>query len=278
MKIGRNSALFSGRVIHQRRAPRSHRLSYRVFCLYLDLAELPELDCKLRCFAHNRSALLSFHDRDHGRRDGSDLAGYIRSLGEEAGIGDRIASIRLLCYPRLLGYVFNPLSVYFCHDEQQRLIATIYEVKNTFGHQHSYVFTDLDSAADGRVRLHQCRKHMHVSPFMPMDASYSFRLRLPDPQMESDRQQLSVAIRCRAASGDCLHALFSGYRRELSDARILATVAGNPVLTWKVIGAIHWHAARLWFKRLPVHSCPPPPQHTHTIIGKTSDSSPSSCQ
>jgi DUF1365 family protein len=143
------SALYPGWVMHRRLAPRVHRFKYRVFAMLLDLDELPLLDRYLRFFAWNRFGLFGFQDRDHG--DGRPLKVWLDSLLAEAGIVAR-GSRQVLCYPRILGYVFNPLSVWFCRDERGALKAVIYEVHNTYDERHAYVLPmgDDEKLAAGR--------------------------------------------------------------------------------------------------------------------------------
>ncbi len=133
------SCLYVGEVVHQRVRPSRHRLRYRVFSALLDLDELPQLDRRLRLFGHNRLNIFSFLDRDHGDGTGAPLRPWVEHHLERAGIELAGGAIRLLCYPRLFGYVFNPLSVYFCHRADGALAAMIYEVNNTFGERHSYL-------------------------------------------------------------------------------------------------------------------------------------------
>src|SRR4051812_17364575 len=142
----RRSALYTGWVMHRRLRPRRHQFRYRVFSLLVELDELSLLDRKLKLFAWNRFGLFSFHDRDHG--DGRPLRAWLDSLLENAGI-QADGSRRVLCYPRILGYVFNPLSVWFCHDRTGALKAMIYEVHNTFDERHFYVLPAAES--DGLV-------------------------------------------------------------------------------------------------------------------------------
>src|SRR5471032_3355585 len=161
--------------MHRRLTPRHHRFKYRVFAMLLDLDELPALDGALSLFAWNRRGLFSFHDKDHGTQ-GSDLRGWLDGLLAGAGIAADGAR-RVLCYPRILGYVFNPLSVWFCHDERGALKAIVYEVHNTYDERHAYVLPVREG--DGLVR-HGCAKDFYVSPFLSPDCRYHFRVRPPD--------------------------------------------------------------------------------------------------
>lgn len=235
-----NSCLYRGRVMHHRRLPFEHRFVYRVFSLYLDLDELPELDRRLRLFSVERRNLLAFYNRDHGPRDGSPLKPWVLARLAERGILPQKPRIMLLCLPRVLGYVFNPLSIYFCYDDD-RLAGVVYEVKNTFGEQTTYVLPVRRNQPPRLPVAHGCAKDFYVSPFITMDARYAFRFREPG-------ERLAFAIRETVREGLLLVASHTGERRPLRDREILASLALDPLMTFKVIAGIHWEALRLWLK------------------------------
>lgn len=240
------SALYHGTVIHRRFSPKAHVLRYRVFSLLADLDELPRLSRTLRLFGYNRRAVLSLHDRDHGPGDGTPLKDWVTRELAAAGIKAG-GPIRLLCYPRLWGYTFNPLSVFWCHRPDGTLAAVLHEVSNTFGERHCYLAAV--DAADGDAKLvrQTAAKDFHVSPFLPMDMTYHFSLRPP-------AEKVAVAIDETDTAGErVLHASFGGNRRALSDAEILRSVVRHPLMTVKVIAGIHWEALHLWRKGLTVH-------------------------
>jgi len=249
------SCLYDAVVVHQRMRPVTHRLRYRVLTLLLDLDEVPALARRLWLFSHNRANLISFHDRDHGAGTPSGLRGWVEARLREGGIVPDGGAIRLLCMPRVFGHAFNPLSVFFCHDRDGALAAVLYEVNNTFGQRHSYLMAVPDQA---RPLRQSCDKCFYVSPFLPMDLTYHFRV---DPPGEA----VSIAIAADGADGRMLSATLHGRRKPLSDAALLAGVAGMQILGLKVIAGIHWEALKLWRKGLRLHHRPPPPAHPVTL-------------
>lgn len=251
------STLYVGSVLHRRLRPVVHRLRYRVFWMLLDLDEIEQLPHRLRLFSRNRFNVLSYYDRDHG--DGGprplreQIDGHLRSAGIDLSGG----AVRLLCMPRIFGYGFNPLSIFFCYAADGHLAAVIYEVHNTFGQRHSYLFPASDRG--GPVIEHRCGKEFYVSPFMDMDMTYDFRVALP-------AHQVSVAIATSDHLGVQLVAALTGGRRTLSDAELLRVLVTHPLLTLKVIGAIHWHALRMVLKGLQLRRRPQPPAEPVTVV------------
>ncbi len=232
------AALYVGHVMHARLRPRAHRFSYRVMNLLIDLDRLTEAGRLSRLFGVNRAGLVSFHERDHGGGEGA-LRGFADGLLRQHGIA-RPERILLSCYPRMLGYVFNPLSVYYCYDGEQ-LSALIYEVRNTFGGIRHYVRpVQPGESTPAGIRQTQ-RKDFYVSPFIDMDARYHFRLEAPG-------ETLKLRILETDGQGPLLAAAFAGRRRPLSSPVLLGALISLPLMTLKVIGAIHFEALRLWLK------------------------------
>jgi DUF1365 family protein len=241
------SGLYNGLVAHQRLRPRRHRLAYRVFMLALDLDELDDLSRRLKLFAHNGWNLVSLHDRDFAGKIRSALRPQIEAKLAQAGFDLDGGRITLLCMPRLLGKGFNPLSVYFCHDHDGRLAATVHAVRNTFGERHDYVLA-AEASADGRVRQ-ACGKAFHVSPFMPMDLDYQFDLLPP-----TDRTAVGVTVHDEA--GLLLAASFAGERRPLTDGELLKAAFSHPWQLAGVLVAIHWEAVKIALKGFRLFSGP----------------------
>ena len=247
------SALYRGSVVHQRLKPRRHRLRYRVAQMLFDLDAMPSL----RLFSRNRFNLVSFHDRDHLDGSGTDLRGQIERLLTQAGLRPDGGPIRLLCMPRIMGHAFNPISVFFCHGRDGLLIALLYEVNNTFGQRHLYLIPvgDPNSAV---IRQH-CAKAFYVSPFMPMDMTYQFRVVPPG-------RTITVLVHGDDADGRVITASFVGRRKPLTETALAGMLLRYGLLSLKVLGAIHWEAMKLWLKGLPIRKLPPPPEHAVTIV------------
>ena len=252
------NCLYFGNVMHARLRPFRHRFAYGVFSMLVDLAALPELDRGSRLFGHNRARPFSFHDSDHGARDGSPTLDWVRARLAEAGLAQAGARVFALCFPRILGYVFNPLTIYWCHDRDGRLRAVLYEVKNTFGDQHGYLVPVDPDRAPGAPIEQRADKGFYVSPFIGMASTYRFRLNEPG-------EALSVLIRQSVPEGPILVATLDGRRRPLSDAGLLRMFVAHPLMTVKVFGAIHWEAARLWLKGARFHRWRAPPETDVTI-------------
>jgi uncharacterized protein len=247
------SALYVGTVMHQRLRPARHRLSYRMFSLLLDLDELPALARRLRLFSLDRFNLFSLHQRDHGDGSAGGLRAQIDARLREADLPVG-GAIRLLTMPRILGYAFNPISVYFCDDHEGALQAIVYEVNNTFGERHSYLIP-VDAAGQRGDRVVQgCAKAMRVSPFLPLDLRYVFRVEPP----RADTAALSLGVVARDDVGAIVNARFDAERRTLHDAALARVFFSHPLLTLKVIAAIHWEALRLLLKGVRLQPSAPP--------------------
>ncbi|WP_454714418.1 DUF1365 domain-containing protein [Caulobacter segnis] len=248
------SALYQGVVTHARFAPRRHRLRYRIFMLLLDLDELSSVMGRLKLLAAGRFGLLSFRAADHGDKTGGDLKAYAQGVLAEAGI---VADgpVRLLCMPRILGYGFNPLSLYFCHHADGELAAILYEVRNTFGERHSYLAA-VPVQAD--VVRQTAPKRFYVSPFMDMDLAYDFEVTPPG-------EAVAVTIAVRRGDEPVLTASFAGDRAPLTDAALLKAWLRHPLLSFKVIAGIHWEAVRILARGIGLRRRPPPPAHPVTL-------------
>jgi len=230
-----------------------------VFSLLLDIDELPKLDRELRFFAYNGSAPLSFHDVDHGPANGTPLRPWIEEQLAEAGIVTNGGAIRLLCYPRIFGYVFNPLSVYFCYQQSGELAAILYEVCNTFRERHTYIIPVAD---EGRAIIRQsCSKALYVSPFIGMEAAYRFRVLPP-------ADKVSVTIRQEDTDGLLLAASFLGFREDLTQETLLRNLLRLPLLSLKVTTGIYWEAFKMWLKGFPIYRHSPSSASVSSSVGQ----------
>lgn len=248
------SAIYTGDVHHARFKPRRHKLHYRVFALLLDLDEISQLANRL--FAHNRFAIFSFHDADHGDGHAGTLRNWVEARLAEAGLPEAAHRIEILCYPRILGYVFNPLTEYFCYDRAGTLRAVLHEVCNTYGERLVYVIRA--DASAGRIR-HSAPKLHFVSPFVPMECRYDFDILPP-----ADRIRIGIAE--SDLEGPLLTASFAGTRQEFTEANLLQLLLRYPLMTLKVTAAIHWEAAKLISKGLRLHPHTKAPKRRSVVI------------
>jgi DUF1365 family protein len=253
------SCLYEGTVVHKRLMPRQHAFSYRVFTLCLDVDEIDLLDARLRLFSRNRRNVLGFRDADLGAEGAEPVADKTRRLLDRCGLGACGVRIELVCYPRLFGYVFNPLSAYFCRDARGVVGAVIYEVSNTVGERKSYVIPTNEANA---AISQSCAKEMYVSPFTGASGHYSFHGIAP-----SDR--IVIGVNFREAGQSVLKTHFRGERKPLTDSAIAGVVARHPLMTLKVMGAIHFEALRLWAKGVPVVTRHTSPAYSFTIVDRT---------
>ncbi|MBX4940864.1 DUF1365 domain-containing protein [Rhizobium binae] len=251
------AALYVGDIMHQRMKPFGHRFRYRVFSLLVDLDGLQKAGRLSALFSVNRRNLVSFHEQDHADAGGATLRAYADRLLAEAGL-ERAERILLVCYPRILGYVFNPLSVYHAYDGDGVLVAMIYEVRNTFGERHSYVCPVGHGEMCESGLRQSCDKLFHVSPFIGMTARYHFRMLPPG-------KQIRWRILETDSDGPLLSATFSGRQMPLTSASLLRLTAHIPLLTIKVVAGIHWEALKLWLKgaRYIARPTPPPDVSIH---------------
>ncbi len=254
--------LHTGQVLHRRVKPVQHSFRYAVFFLRFPLHRVTELETTL--FSVNRFNLLSFHFADHG--DGGDPLAWAQRLLTEGRISDADGEIVLQAFPRVLGYVFNPVSFWFCHRKDGSLRAVIAEVNNTFGERHCYLLQGGTAGtassphedtvfATSRIRngeLLTANKVFHVSPFCAIEGGYQFRF-----------LQSAAGVVARIDYHDNAGALLltsvSGQPRPFTSAALLGVFLTHPLMTLGVVARIHWQALRLWSKRVPFYRKPAPP-------------------
>ncbi len=245
------ACLYSGQVFHKRFSPKQHELTYSVFSMFVDLDELKELSASRKYFSLNRFNLVSFYEGDYGnpvRPAHISLKNHLLGLLGENGINANLVDrIKVLAYPRLFGFVFNPITVYFCYGEGDEHIAIIYEVRNTFAERHNYIFeVPLGSSF---AAPHNADKCFHVSPFFDRQGTYYFSLTEPG-------DLIAISINYKKGDEPRLKACFKGVRQDFSDQNLLSCALKTPFMTLKVIGGILFEALRLKAKGLKVFRHP----------------------
>jgi DUF1365 family protein len=250
-------SLIHGEVMHRRHRPVGNAFTYRSLCLALPLAQIGDLP-RLG-LAHNRHALVSFFDRDHGERDGSALEPWLRRLlAAESVVAD--GEIVLYAFPRMLGYVFNPVSFWLCHDRHGQVRAVLCEVCNTFGECHNYLLAHPDNRPLVSGEPVACRKVFHVSPFCETKGGYRFRF-----HFGPDRWLARIDYHDAAGESDVadpeplLETSVSGIAEPLSPSAVRGLLWRYRWFTVGVILRIHWQAVKLWVKRVPYVAKPAPP-------------------
>ena len=234
----KNSIIYDGKVVHRRFKPKEHYFKYKVFSLLIDIDELETIEKKIKIFSYNKFNIISFYDVDHGPRDGTSLKEWVIINLIDNQINTEEIKIKLLCYPRIFGYVFNPLSVFFIYNKYSELISILYEVKNTFGEQHTYIFKINEN--DNLIK-NKCKKKFHVSPFIEMNCTYFFKILKPT-------NKISLIIDQYDDEGKLLYASQDGNRIDLNNKNLILSYLRHPLMTFKIIAAIHFEAFKLWIK------------------------------
>jgi DUF1365 family protein len=244
--------LFSGMVLHRRLRPVVNAFRYPVFFLRFPLSRLDELSNPV--FSVNRFNLLSFHFADHG--DGRPPATWIRELLAGEGIADAGGEIELQTFPRVLGYVFNPVSFWYCHATNGRLRAIVAEVNNTFGERHCYLLQSPGGGFIGSGQALAATKVFHVSPFCHVAGAYRFRFHAA---RRAGRMQIVARIDYHDSQGDLLLTSVSGAARDFSAASLLRAFVTHPLMTLTVVARIHLQALKLLAQGVPFIRKPAPP-------------------
>lgn len=239
--------LLLGHVMHRRLRPAVNAFSYPVFFMQLPLGDLQA--AARPAFSIDRRNLLSFHQKDHGRRDGSPLLPWIRGLLRERGLPDD-GEVVLQTFPRVLGYVFNPVSFWLCHDRSGALVAVLAEVNNTFGGRHCYLLHNPGGAPLRDGQAFTADKRFHVSPFCEVAGTYRFRFRFGGAVSR-------IHIDYDDGQGPLLLTALCGRPREWSTRHLLAALLRMPLQTVGIMVRIHWQALRLWLKGVPFYGAAP---------------------
>lgn len=244
------SCLYQGEVMHARQQPVEYAFRYGVFSLKADLDQIENQAANLRWLGFNRFNLVSFHQRDYGPRDGSNLRVWVDNFLAEYGV-ERPTRVEILSYPRILGYAFNPLVMWYAYDQQNQLSAVIAEVSNTFGQWHHYIAKVPPGlvVTPNQTLKAEADKVFHVSPFIDMNARYHFRLQLP-------AQHYSIHIRETRQQIEFFQAGQSGKYLPLTNQNLLKMAGMAPLRMFKVIGLIHWWALKILLKGGKFHRTP----------------------
>ncbi|MDH4458714.1 MAG: DUF1365 domain-containing protein [Nevskia sp.] len=253
MNHGPAAALYPSRVMHRRLVAPLYRFVYRVFYIVWDIDRIDEAVSSLRLVSRNRFNVLAIHDRDHGSGAPGGLRSWAETLLQSAGITLDGGRIRLLAFPRLFGFAFNPISMWYCEHRDGTLRAVIAEVRNTFGEKHCYLLASGGEPMPYQ-RLHEKDKCFHVSPFFDLVGRYRFTL--DDPG-----ERLRVVIHETRDGVPILDATLAGERRPLTDAAVLGQVLRMPLMTLKVVAGIHWEALKIWLRGGRFHGKPAAPEH-----------------
>lgn len=255
MNLSAASALaHEGLTTHVRYAPFERRFSFRLAQILFDIDRVAETARELKLLSHNRFNLFSFHDRDHGDRSGAALRPWAVARFREAGIDLGGGRIDLLSFPRMLGFVFNPISVFFGYDPAGGLRGIIYEVNNTFGETHSYVA----SVAPGPDHTHQSAKVFHVSPLFAVEGDYRFRVQSPGETFKLVVENVVAGARTHVAT-------LTTRARPLTDGWLAKIFVTMPLMTMQVVAGIHWHALKLILRGARYHRRPPLPAEATSL-------------
>jgi len=243
------SALYVGKLRHRRFSPKQHAFEYPLFLSLLDVDRIPEVMQRSKLSSYEQWNVMSYFERDHFGDPGKPLRERIAEDAQKNGVTLPSGKIFVLTHLRYFGYVFNPVSFFYFYDEREELRLMMAEVNNTFGESHNYWLTAGDEKPAAAGRRYASEKRMHVSPFMPMDLEYDWILTQPG-------ERLVAHMNTSKGGEPFFDATLQLERREWTRAEVRRVLAAYPLMTARVIGAIHWEALKLWSKGLPVFAHP----------------------
>lgn len=251
-----------GQVFHKRFRPVEHQFAYRVFYLRLPLSQLASLEN--RWLSKNAFNLLSFYTQDYGPRDGSSLETWMRGVLAREGVTAADGEIVLQTFPRLLGYVFNPISIWYCFDKGGQLRAALAEVNNTFGERHNYLVSHQDARPITANDWLTAKKVFHVSPFCEVRGHYRFRFEQTAGRAFAEIDYHDGSEETLTDANRLIVTTMHGKPQPLTQASARSAFLGHPLMTFAVVLRIHWHALKLMLKRVPFFTKPAPPTLTTT--------------
>lgn len=238
-------------VMHRRYFPQTYMFKYKVFSFLLDIDQYKKSKPSA-LLSFNRFNLFSLYTKDHGARDGTEWRTWIDNILDRHDLDKAKSKIKLLCFPRVLGYTFNPLSLWYCYGEDKQLYAIICEVRNTFGEHHHYVLHNDNQPYSDTVKATK-RKNFHVSPFINMNAEYKFTLGSPN-------EGLKILINEYQDDKLMLTASQLGKQKEIGTSLLLAQFFSLPLMTFKIMWMIHWQAIKIWIRGGVYHKKPKAPK------------------
>ena len=248
-------SLYRSTVMHRRYFPQTYKFNYKVFSFLIDIDRVKEKN-KPGLISFNRFNLFSIHTKDHGARDGTSWRVWVDSLLDKENLSQAKASIKLLCFPHILGYAFNPISLWYCYGDDHKLYAIICEVSNTFGEHHHYLLHN-NGQPYGEEILAQKNKNFHVSPFINMHAEYRFKFDQPD-------DELKIIINEYQDQNLMLTATQIGKKIPLTNKNLLKQFFSLPLMTMKIMLMIHWQALKIWLRGGQYHKKPSAPKEDYT--------------
>jgi len=248
-------SLYSCSVMHKKHFPQHYRFDYKVFSFLLDIDKYQASKCS-KFVSFNRWNVFSVFNSDHGPRDGSTWRPWIESILDKENLSNAKHKIKLLCFPRILGYAFNPLSLWYCYGEDDSLYAVVCEVSNTFGEHHHYLLHNDNSPYKHKVTANK-KKNFHVSPFINMNAEYQFTITDPD-------DDLAIVINEYQNNKLMLTATQHGKQHQIDTPLLFRQFFLVPLMTFKIMWMIHWQALKIWLRGGTYHKKPPAPTEDYS--------------